>query len=299
MYILAIETTGPFGSVALINENEEIISKSSDERMNHLRDLMPMAQEIIDETGIKKSQLTAVAASIGPGSFTGIRIGVSTARAVAQALGLPCISVPTLDTFKLKKNFPRGYQIGDDEKQWENFIICPIFDARRNQVYGAIFTNKGETILKPGPYMLEEVLSKLTESANLPIIFYGDGIDAYQEKIDAYFVKSVDGAVKLDVDAVNHDVNTVKSNDCTVKCDENIVKANKVVQYKFANKEERYQTATMVAIVALSKYRNGELIGVDQLIPDYMRVAEAESKLKNGILAKEHAAKMARMKEHQ
>ncbi|MEG0924629.1 MAG: tRNA (adenosine(37)-N6)-threonylcarbamoyltransferase complex dimerization subunit type 1 TsaB [Anaerovoracaceae bacterium] len=271
MYILAIETTGPFGSVALINENEEIISKSSDERMNHLRDLMPMAQEIIDETGIKKSQLTAVAASIGPGSFTGIRIGVSTARAVAQALELPCISVPTLDTFKLKGNFGSDCQSGDDQNQWENFIICPIFDARRNQVYGGIFTNKGETILKSGPYMLEEVLSKLTESANLPIIFYGDGIDAYEEKIDAYFVQSVGSAVQSD----------------------------KLVQYKFANKEERYQTATMVAMVALSKYRDGELIGVDQLIPDYMRVAEAESKLKNGILAKEHAAKMARMKEHQ
>ncbi|MFQ7739823.1 MAG: tRNA (adenosine(37)-N6)-threonylcarbamoyltransferase complex dimerization subunit type 1 TsaB, partial [Emergencia timonensis] len=86
MYILAIETTGPLGSVAITDGAGNCSLKISGEEMNHLKDLMPMAQQLMDEWKLAKSDLSAVAASIGPGSFTGIRIGVSTARAVAQAL---------------------------------------------------------------------------------------------------------------------------------------------------------------------------------------------------------------------
>ena len=95
MYILAIETTGPLGSVAIIDENGKIKQAVSGEEMNHLKDLMPMAQRLTSELGITPGDLTAVAASVGPGSFTGIRIGVSTARALSQALGIPAAGVKT------------------------------------------------------------------------------------------------------------------------------------------------------------------------------------------------------------
>lgn len=113
MYILAMETTGPNASAALLRAAEpgsapepEIIERAvllgqqtSYEAKNHLKNLMPLIQKLLTTCGVEKSQLTHIAVSVGPGSFTGIRIGVSTARALAQALQLPCIAVPTLEVF--------------------------------------------------------------------------------------------------------------------------------------------------------------------------------------------------------
>jgi universal bacterial protein YeaZ len=169
MYILAIDTTGTIGSAALADlETGKITMKASDENMSHLKKLMPMTQMLFDESGADKSEVAAVAASIGPGSFTGIRIGVSSARAIAQALDVPCIKVPTLDTFRQKCN---------GEKP-----VAVIFNARRGQVYGAVFDRDGNDILKPGPYMLTDVLAKI-EDAGVKPVFYGDGIDAYEDKL--------------------------------------------------------------------------------------------------------------------
>ena len=97
MYILAVETTGPVGSAAIIDDQGAVSVEISSEEMNHLKDLMPMAERLLSRLNIQARDLTAAAASIGPGSFTGIRIGVASARAVAQALDIPVIAVPTLD----------------------------------------------------------------------------------------------------------------------------------------------------------------------------------------------------------
>lgn len=262
MYILAIETTGPKGSVAVIGEDGQPVLKVSAEKMNHLKDLTPMAQQILDETGIGKADLTAVAASVGPGSFTGIRIGVATARAVAQALDIPAVAVPTLDAFKLKC---RG-----------EGLVVPIFNARRGQVYGAVFDEYGEDILKSGPYMLtdcfETLLSHLKKrqdefscgvAQSSCIRFYGDGIDAYREQIEE-FARSAAGTYDAEV--------------------------------ALAPEEERYQTADMIARCALAKVLSGDTLTAEELLPDYMRETEAEQKLKDGSLARERAAKMARFR---
>ncbi len=98
MYILAVETTGPVGSAAIIDDQGAVSVEISSEEMNHLKDLMPMAERLLSRLNIQARDLTAAAASIGPGSFTGIRIGVASARAVAQALDIPVIAVPTLDS---------------------------------------------------------------------------------------------------------------------------------------------------------------------------------------------------------
>ena len=117
MYILAIETTGPFGSVALVSEEENkcvvLGEMTSADEMNHLKDLLPQASRLLESAGVKKSELTHIAVSAGPGSFTGIRIGVSTARALAQALDIPCVSVPTLDAFLYKDNVTMGVNTMD------------------------------------------------------------------------------------------------------------------------------------------------------------------------------------------
>lgn len=263
MYILAIETTGPVGSTAIIDESKNVTMAVSSEEMNHLKDLMPMAQDLIEKLNIKKTDISAVAASVGPGSFTGIRIGVSTARAIAQALNIPAISVPTLDAFKLKCD---GVT-----------IVVPIFNARRGQVYGGIFDEQGNDILKSGPYMLTDVFDALEAclkerlddapcgmAASGRIMFYGDGIDAYGQQLAEF--------------------------------KERMIKEAGSFVIREAEKENRYQSAEMTARAALYKYMTDDTLQYNQLNPEYMRATEAEQKLKDGSLAREREAKMARFK---
>lgn len=166
MYILAIETTGPVGSVAIAEEGsagKRIPMKVTTRQMSHLKNLIPMASELLSEEGIEKKEIAAVAASTGPGSFTGIRIGVSTARALAQAWDVPCINVPSLEEFR---------DLAGEEP------VCVIFNARRGQVYGACYGASGEELIAPGPYMLTDMLTRI-ETLRLTPVFYGDGVDAY------------------------------------------------------------------------------------------------------------------------
>jgi tRNA threonylcarbamoyladenosine biosynthesis protein TsaB len=123
--LLAIETTGRMLSAALACGDVRIIEKTSPEELNHLTGLVPMIGELLDEGGVRLSDLDAIAVSSGPGSFTGIRIGISAARAMAQVTGIPVIKVPTLETFVY------GYEIGD--------VVCPMLDARRGQVYAGAY----------------------------------------------------------------------------------------------------------------------------------------------------------------
>jgi tRNA threonylcarbamoyladenosine biosynthesis protein TsaB len=150
MNILAIETTGAKPSVALIRENEDAVVIFTEEELNHLQNLIPMTDEIIQRTGVKFSEITAIAISVGPGSFTGIRIGISTAKALAQVFNLRIIPVPTLlaMAYSSKKN-----QDGE--------IICPMIDARRGQVYGGAFiweNGQLKEIIKCECIMKEELM---------------------------------------------------------------------------------------------------------------------------------------------
>ena len=130
MYILSIETTGKYGSVALIDSDGNITSKNSNEEMNHLKDIMFLADECLKAKGVDSTSIDAVAASIGPGSFTGIRIGVSTARGIAEMLNIPCISISSLEGMAA---------LADAHVREEVRLFAPIINARRGQLYGALF----------------------------------------------------------------------------------------------------------------------------------------------------------------
>ena len=268
MYILAIETTGPVGSVAVIDADKKYAAASSGQEMpeesaafdkeervpvkittqtmSHLKNLIPMAAELLEEEHIGKDEICAVAASVGPGSFTGIRIGVSTARALAQAWDVPCISVPTLELFR--------------EKCCSDSPVCAIFNARRGQVYGACYDGAGEALIEPGPYMLADMLDRIGELRVKPV-FYGDGVDAYFDKEE--YLDRVSG-------------------------------------YCAAPEEERYQSADMTARYAREVWqehetgtcRHGRVIPYEELLPDYMRESEAEQRLRDGSLEKMRKAKM-------
>lgn len=171
MNILAIETTGAKPSVALIRENEEAVVIFTEEELNHLQNLIPMTDELIGKTGVKFSEFTAIAVSVGPGSFTGIRIGISTVKALAQVYNLEIIPVPSLlaMAYSSKEN-----QNGE--------IICPMIDARRDQVYGGAFmwkNGKLHEIIKCECIMKEElmeIVNKFSKVTGARVLFIDEEI---------------------------------------------------------------------------------------------------------------------------
>jgi len=179
MYILAFETTGENASVACIDEEGRIICEKSGGVRSHLQSLMPMTRSLMQKNGIGVGDISCVAASCGPGSFTGIRIGVASARAFAQAAEIPCIPVPTLQAFVY--NVPE-----------HTGLFCPILDARRGQVYGGAFfwdEKKADigTAVEGGAYTIGEYLESLRQTASelriCDIMFFGDGIGKYRSEI--------------------------------------------------------------------------------------------------------------------
>lgn len=230
MYILAIETTGPICSVALLEKNKILGIRNTSEQKNHLRDLMPLVKELLSSCGIEKSQLSYIAASVGPGSFTGIRIGVSTARALAQVLKIPAVSVPTLDAFRKKAL---------DDKA--DFLVCGIINARRGQVYGIV-----DGFMTGCACMMTDVLDVIEREVipkGLRIKFFGDGIDAYSRMI---------------TDRLEKDF------------------------FEFADEKIRYQDAASVGLLACEKIEAGKTVNEEELLPEYMRKAEAQQKLEAG-----------------
>lgn len=180
MYILAIETTGPKCSAAVIDEHGQIAEISSEGTLNHLQDLTPMVAELLENCELNLADAKAVAVSQGPGSFTGIRIGVSTARAFCQACGLEAIAVPTLKAFAYHRDADCG-------------IIAPMFDARREQVFaGAYIWQDGEIVevVRGDAYALSDFLDAVKDAANAynikEAIFFGDGCNKYGDKAKAY-----------------------------------------------------------------------------------------------------------------
>lgn len=268
MFILAIETTGPFGSTALLDEKGNVLGcEVSRETMSHLKDLIPMVDTMLKKCGVSKDQIDLLAPSVGPGSFTGIRIGVSTARALCQALGIKAVPVPTLEAFCFKES--AGIQAASRQPACGRTAVCAIINARRGQVYGMI-----DGFMEPGPYMLTDVLdvykSKLEPDGG-KLLFYGDGIDAYEKDI---------------IEALGQPGPGPES------------------RFEFAPKEDRYQDAVSVGKWAVERIRQaGGVCGLDgcagadnvrgendaavdyeNLLPDYMRRAEAEQKLESGEL---------------
>jgi len=240
MYILAIETTGKHASVACIDSQGTVYEETSEESLSHLQKLIPMTDKLLAKIGISAKELTCVAASAGPGSFTGIRIGVSTARALAQALEIPVISVPTLKAF--------AYNAPDS-----GHLICPIFDARRNQIYGGGFRWSGdgkimETVTS-GAYKLDEFLDLLKQEIDhndkKTILFFGDGVESYRRQIEQWQRSSLNDDIRVD----------------------------------FAQSDINLQKASSVARLARKLYEKGAARDFEHLKPVYMRKAEAERKL--------------------
>ena len=128
MKILALDTTGLVASVALVDEEKTIAEFTTNYKKTHSQTIMPMIEQLKNMVELDLSEIDYVACASGPGSFTGLRIGAATAKGLAHGLDKKIIPVPTLDGL--------AYNLAESSK-----LIVPIMDARRNQVYSAIYCN--------------------------------------------------------------------------------------------------------------------------------------------------------------
>lgn len=164
MLILSFETSAKAASVALL-ENGKLLGESyQNTGLTHSQTLMVMAQQLLQDCGKTISDLQAVAVAEGPGSFTGVRIGVAAAKGLAWGAELPCYGVSTLEAMALSLGAWQGY-------------VCPVMDARRSQVYNALFCvncGKLERLREDRAIALEDLSQELAELAG-PIFLVGDG----------------------------------------------------------------------------------------------------------------------------
>lgn len=323
MLILAIETTGRIGSVALIAGTEDASTNSENqiknlpqdlkrnfafqdvlkacrncnfkmvktaktsESMSHLKNLPGLIRNVMDcEVDGRRpgmDDLAAIAVSIGPGSFTGTRIGVSVARSLAQALDKPVIPVGSLEMWKLKlksNKLQYSEEAVEGSKNAVTKYVVPIYNARRGQVYGAIYRDdqaKSEGCIevhRGSCIMLEDLLEKLAanlsefanmlkqtenlKNAKFEINFYGDGCKAYEEFLYEWKIEQLDlYSGKLDID----------------------------ISWDSSDEDYFEPDAGMVGMYAVEAVRSeGRLKEYTEVLPDYMRIPEAEAKLKAGLI---------------
>ena len=175
--ILAIETSGKYCSVALIHEGLAEFSREDEVEMNHARAIGPFVDECVKEARRRGWKIDAIAVSMGPGSYTGLRIGLSMAKGLCFSLGVPLIGVSTLKLIAVKAMFRNIDWEGDE-------ILVPMIDARRMEVYTAAFDFRLDTLMEPQPLILtEKSYAELPEGRE--IYFMGDGAAKSKEVLQA------------------------------------------------------------------------------------------------------------------
>jgi tRNA threonylcarbamoyladenosine biosynthesis protein TsaB len=166
-YILQIETATTVCSVALAKNGQVVGVKQLDERNIHAEIITLYIQELITQAAIQFADLDAIAVSCGPGSYTGLRIGISTAKGLCFALDKPLIAIETLEAMI--------YGVMD-EKKYNDMLLCPMIDARRMEVYTALFDAEGNKI-EPTTASIIDESSYHEQLQTRKILFFGDGAE--------------------------------------------------------------------------------------------------------------------------
>jgi tRNA threonylcarbamoyladenosine biosynthesis protein TsaB len=176
--IICLETATNLCSVALCDSAGVISLRESDESKSHASMLTIFIEEILKESGIRARDLEAIAVSKGPGSYTGLRIGVSVAKGIAYAASIPLIAIET--TLSMFWGISGNLQVSPETDK--NILFCPMLDARRMEVYYAIYDAGGKTIKDISAEIINE-----NSFINIPeskkIIFFGDGAAKCNEVI--------------------------------------------------------------------------------------------------------------------
>jgi tRNA threonylcarbamoyladenosine biosynthesis protein TsaB len=172
MNILQIETATTVCSVALATDGQVVAVKELDERNIHAEVITLYIEELITKVGLTYNDIDAVAVSSGPGSYTGLRIGVSTAKGLSFALDKPLIAVETLAAM--------AQGMLDTGNVDADTLLCPMIDARRMEVYAALFDTEGN-IVKPTAAEIVDEHSFNNYLQEKKILFFGDGAEKCRE----------------------------------------------------------------------------------------------------------------------
>ncbi|MFM7823774.1 MAG: tRNA (adenosine(37)-N6)-threonylcarbamoyltransferase complex dimerization subunit type 1 TsaB [Bacteroidota bacterium] len=172
--ILQIETATATCSVSIAKNGVTIATKSDEGARNHAQVLVPNISELLQTSGIIGEELDAIAVSKGPGSYTGLRIGVSTAKGLCYAWEKPMVAVNTLESmaawFASKNRLPIDY-------------FCPMIDAKRLEVYTALFSNVLDTVQETQALILGA--NSFSEQLNQKtIVFFGDGASKFEKLLN-------------------------------------------------------------------------------------------------------------------
>ena len=224
MLLLAFETSAKSASVALFEGQQLLGEQYQNTGLTHSQTLLVMAQELLTQCGKNPGEVDAVAVANGPGSFTGVRIGVAAAKGFAWGREIPLYGVSTLEAMALGLGIHQGY-------------VCPVMDARRSQVYNALYyVNQGklETVAPDRAISLED-LKKELKSCKEPIFLVGDG------SILCY--------------------NTL------------LEEVNNLI---LPPEHRMHQRAVGVGLAALAQIRQGSGGNAENLAPNYLRLSQAE-----------------------
>ncbi len=183
MLVLGFDSCEKAGSVAAVRDGVLLAERFLNVGLTHSQTLAPMAQGLLDDLGLSAREVDAFAVNVGPGSFTGIRIGVSLCMALARAADKPCCAVSSLHALAKNAAFCPG-------------LIIPAMDARRAQVYTALFESDGQTLTRLSPdeaLSIAEVVERIKKTQK-PVFLVGEGATlCYNECIGLKQVQLVRG----------------------------------------------------------------------------------------------------------
>jgi tRNA threonylcarbamoyl adenosine modification protein YeaZ len=225
MKLLALDSSGIVASVALYEDDVMMAEYTVNYKKTHSQTLLPMLDEISKMTELDLSTIDAIAIAAGPGSFTGLRIGSATAKGLGLALHKPLIAVPTIEAL--------AYNLYDTKG-----LICPIMDARRNQVYTGVYRfedHKLVTVIDQEAASITELMEQL-EALGEPVTFLGDGVPVFREQI-------LEGMT---------------------------------LPVSFAPSHVSRQRAGAVAALGALYYKEGKIQSATEHTPEYLRVSQAE-----------------------
>ena len=223
MNILALDSTAEVASVAVCSDDKPLAVYTVKNGNTHSQTLLPMIEAALLHAGLTIDDIELFAASEGPGSFTGVRIGAATLKGLAFGRGLPCVGVSTLEA--LAHNL-----IGFEG------IICPVMNARRSQVYNAIFIGDGCSVKRLTPdraLAISELEDELDQMKSERIYLVGDGYDVTKKGFSRLEIAATPGLL-------------------------------------------RNQNAYSVAICALRQYENGNYKSDSLVTATYLRLSQAE-----------------------